>query len=156
MASGTDERALQVEIDKYTAALAADPKSRAFAPLAEAYRKLGKLDEALKILGDGLKIHPNIPGALVTHARVLIAQGKHADAKPQLEKAVKMAPENLVALSALGDVQEKLGDPASAGKTFRTVPLLSPADAHAKDRLAALPAGGATPAAAEKGRAEAF
>ena len=38
MASGTDSAALQAEIDKYTAALAADPKSRAYAPLAEAYR----------------------------------------------------------------------------------------------------------------------
>ena len=36
MATGTD---LQAEIDKYTVALAADPRSRAFAPLAEAYRK---------------------------------------------------------------------------------------------------------------------
>lgn len=34
-------------------------RSKVFAPLAESYRKLGMLDDALKILKDGIRNHPN-------------------------------------------------------------------------------------------------
>src|SRR5438067_867044 len=109
-----DEKSLQAEIEKYRAAMGADPKSRAFAPLAEALRKAGKTDEALKTVIEGLKAYPNLPGALVTHGRCLLALGKFAEAKVPLEKAVKLAPENISGWSALGDVHEKLNDVANA------------------------------------------
>lgn len=39
-----------------------DPTSRVFAPLAEAYRRLGRVDEAIDICLEGLKHHPEFPG----------------------------------------------------------------------------------------------
>jgi pentatricopeptide repeat protein len=43
---------------KYHKTLEDNPKSRVFAPLAESYRKLGQIDEALQILKSGLRHHP--------------------------------------------------------------------------------------------------
>ena len=44
---------------RYQKAHEENPKSRVFAPLAEAYRKLGMIDKAQEILLKGIKIHPN-------------------------------------------------------------------------------------------------
>src|SRR5687768_13997540 len=152
-----DDRSLQGEIDRYLAAHAKDPQGRSFAPLAEAYRKAGKIEEALRVVTEGLKIHPTLPGALATYGRCLLAKGDIAGAKVQLEKAVKLSPENLSALGALADVHEKAGDRDGAVKTLRTIILLNPNDPSAQTRLTALTAGGASsPAASEKGRAEGF
>ncbi len=43
---------------RYQSAYKENPTSLVFAPLAEGYRKLGLVDEALKILKDGLRNHP--------------------------------------------------------------------------------------------------
>ena len=42
-----------------------DPTSRVFAPLAEAYRKAGLIDEAIEIAREGLRVHPNFVGGRV-------------------------------------------------------------------------------------------
>ena len=34
------------------------PTSKVFAPLAESYRKLGMIEDALRVLADGLNYHP--------------------------------------------------------------------------------------------------
>src|SRR5688572_7255479 len=44
---------------RYKEALDKNPHSKVFAPLAESYRKLGMIDEAMEILKQGLKKHPH-------------------------------------------------------------------------------------------------
>lgn len=44
---------------KYYGMYKKNPRSKVFAPLAEAFRKLGMLDDALKILKEGIRQHPN-------------------------------------------------------------------------------------------------
>ena len=46
-------------LSKYLEQYKRRPQSRVFAPLAEAYRKLGMLDEALKVLKEGIKRNPS-------------------------------------------------------------------------------------------------
>ena len=46
-------------LTKYAYLYEKNPKSRVFAPLAETYRKLGMLDEAMRILREGIKNHPS-------------------------------------------------------------------------------------------------
>ncbi len=48
-------------LTKYSELFEANPRSRVFAPLAESYRQLGLLEEAMKILKRGLAIHPTYP-----------------------------------------------------------------------------------------------
>jgi hypothetical protein len=49
-----------------------DPTSKVFAPLAEAYRKSGLLQEALKIAREGLLVHPHYMAGKVSLALVWI------------------------------------------------------------------------------------
>ena len=44
---------------KYLGIYEKNPRSKVFAPLAEAYRNLGMIDKAFEILKLGLKIHPS-------------------------------------------------------------------------------------------------
>jgi tetratricopeptide (TPR) repeat protein len=43
---------------KYQSEFEKNPRSRVFAPLAEAYRKLGMTDKAMEILSQGIRFHP--------------------------------------------------------------------------------------------------
>ncbi len=43
---------------KYQSDFEKNPRSRVFAPLAEAYRKLGMTDKAMEILSNGIRFHP--------------------------------------------------------------------------------------------------
>ena len=52
-------------IERYQKLYEEDPKSRIFAPLAEAYRKMGLINEALELAQNGVKIHPQFSGGRV-------------------------------------------------------------------------------------------
>jgi len=45
-------------IEKYQIQLEKDPKSQVFAPLSEAYRKMGLLEEAFRIAVRGVQFNP--------------------------------------------------------------------------------------------------
>lgn len=126
------------EIDKFVAQLAKDPKSRAFAPLADAYRKVGLLDEAIDVCVEGLKHHTNWTGGRVALARAYFEKGTKDKARQELEKVVKVAPDNPLAQRLLGILYQETGETAKAVTAFKTVLIFSPDDAEARDRLAAL------------------
>ncbi len=54
----TSRRNQSALLAKYHQLYQKNPRSKVFAPLAESYRKLGMIDEALKILKEGIKSHP--------------------------------------------------------------------------------------------------
>ena len=93
-----------------------DPSSRIFAPLAEAYRKAGLVDEALEIAREGLRVHPNFIGGRVALARALFEKQEYLEVIEQLSPIIQDAPDNLVAQRLLaesflmaGRVVESLG-----------------------------------------------
>jgi tetratricopeptide (TPR) repeat protein len=93
-----------------------DPTSRVFAPLAEAYRKAGLLDEAIEIAREGLRIHPQFVGGRVALARALFDKRQYNEVIDELAPIIQDVPDNLVAqrLMAesclmLGRVTEALG-----------------------------------------------
>ena len=57
-------------VEKYQKILEKDPNSQVFAPLAEAYREMGMLPEAQKVVTAGVQRHPQFVGGLVTFARI--------------------------------------------------------------------------------------
>ena len=68
--------ALTEEIAGHRRELRADPRSLRFVPLADALRRAGALDEALRLLDDGLALHPQHASALLVRARVLADAGR--------------------------------------------------------------------------------
>ncbi len=105
-----------------------DPASRVFAPLAEAYRKAGLLDEAIDICRDGLRVHPNFIGGRVALARAFFDKRYYADVVKELEPVVMDAPDNLVAQRLLADSYLVLGRIAQALNAYKVLLFFTPQD----------------------------
>ena len=118
-------------IERYQAIYEKDRNSRVFAPLAEAYRRMGMLDEAQKIAGHGVQVHPNFSSGLVVFARVLIDRGEDSEALGYLKKVCDLSPENILAFQLLGECQLRLREAKDALTTFKMVLFLNPEDRKA-------------------------
>lgn len=66
-------------------AVEADPGAAGFPALGEAYRRAGRLDEAARVLRQGLERKADDPAGRLVLASVLIDQGRVAEARDELE-----------------------------------------------------------------------
>jgi len=117
------------------------PDPRVFAQLADAHRKDGLLDEAIRVCRDGLAAHPTYVGARVVLARALMERGSLQEAEAEFRRVLAQSPENLVVIRFLGDICAKAGRPREARKYYEHVLRLKPGDPEAHEGLTALPAG---------------
>jgi tetratricopeptide (TPR) repeat protein len=115
-------------IQRYEQMLMEDPQSRAFAPLAEAHRKAGRLDEAIKVAKAGLEVHPGYSGGLVVLGRAFYEKGELDNAADILKKAVSDTPESYLGQKFLGKVFLDKGEIPGALRAFEAANLLSPED----------------------------
>jgi tetratricopeptide (TPR) repeat protein len=123
------------EIQRYEQMLAEDPKSRAFAPLAEAYRKAGRLDDAIRTVETGLKIHPDYTGGLVVLGRVLYEKNELERSSEILQRAVKDAPDNYLAQKFYAKVLVDRGETEKAIVALEASYMLSPDDQEITELL---------------------
>lgn len=105
-----------------------DPTSRVFAPLAEAYRRLGRFDDAIGICLEGLEHHPDFHGGRVVLAKCYLAAKKLTEARAELERVCHAVPENLLGQRLLGDTYLALGNKASALHCYKMALLLAPGE----------------------------
>ncbi len=120
------------DIEKYRKILEQDPGSRAFAPLAEALRKSGKLDEAKEVCAKGIGLHPSYAAGRVVMGCILMDLGDFEGAVSELEWAVKSAPDNLSAWKKLAECYVKLGRNEKAAESYERVLSLNPDDIDAR------------------------
>ena len=83
------------EIDRLATAVAKDPRSKEFLPLADEYIKVGMWLEAAGVLEDGLKAYPGFVTAMAALGRAYDQLGQPVKAKAILEDVVKQRPDNL-------------------------------------------------------------
>ena len=102
-----DDAPIPPEINKYLAILSKDPGSMVFAPLAEAYRKAGMLDEAIATAQDGMKLRPDYVSGMVALGRAYFEKGLLAEARENLEKVLVIAPDNIIAAGILEEIKSK-------------------------------------------------
>lgn len=122
-------------VERYQLMLQGDPKSKVFAPLAEAYRKMGLIDEGIAVCEKGLEFHPSFASGRVALGRLFIVKNRLKEAADQLERAVELSPENLLAQSLLGETHLKLKQPKEALKAFKMLLLLNPLDEKAQSTI---------------------
>jgi tetratricopeptide (TPR) repeat protein len=118
-------------VEKYQMMLHKDPRSRVFAPLVDAYRKMGMHKEALVEGLKGVKLHPEFAGGRIALAQVLFEREQFEPAADHLKKAVKLSPENNMAYSLLAETFVRLRQPKQALKTYKMVLFLNPQDQKA-------------------------
>ena len=105
-----------------------DPTSRVFAPLAEAYRKAGLVNEAVDIAREGLRIHPGFAGGRVALARALFDLKLYAEVVEELKTVVQDVPDNLVAQRLMGESCLMLGRVAEALSAYKMLLYFAPQD----------------------------
>jgi hypothetical protein len=84
-----------------------DPRSIAFAQLAEEYRRIGLLQDSVDICRAGLSAHPGYVSARVTLGRSLVELGHLDAAQKELQAALEHAPGNLGAIRGLAEVSRR-------------------------------------------------
>ena len=105
-----------------------DPSSRIFAPLAEAYRKSGLADEAIKIAREGLAVHPGFVGGRVALARALFDKKLYLEVITELSPVVQEVPDNLVAQRVLAESCLMMGRLSEALGAYKMLLYFTPDD----------------------------
>ncbi len=123
------------EITELKKKLEENPDSLVFAPLADAYRKQGGLEEAVKICKKGLEKHPNYTSARVVLGRIYQEQKKIEQAASEFKKVLETDPENLMAHSLLGSIFVGQGDCQSAIEEYQKILTLNPDDEETQEAL---------------------
>ncbi|MGA6828918.1 tetratricopeptide repeat protein [Nitrospira sp. NS4] len=137
MASGS-HAGNAAEIDRLALALAKDPGSKAFIPLAEEYGKAGMWAEAAGVLEDGLKYYPAFITAMVALGRAYDQLGQPTKAKAILEEAVKISPENLRAHRTLAKIYVAEGAKEAALRSCNVILVANPSDQESLSLRASL------------------
>jgi predicted regulator of Ras-like GTPase activity (Roadblock/LC7/MglB family) len=96
-----------------------DPTSRQFLPLAEEYRRHGKLRDAVITLERGLQMHATSVAAHVALGRSYQQLDRLEDAVRAFTNALQLDRENLVAIRQLGEVYLARGEKVEAIKKLK-------------------------------------
>ncbi|HEX3525979.1 MAG TPA: tetratricopeptide repeat protein [Thermoanaerobaculia bacterium] len=106
----------------------ADSTSRVFLQLAEEYRHLGRVKEALEVLDRGLREHPGYLSALVAKGRCHLELSEGEPARLVLERVVKQDATQMVANKLLVRAYLETGEPDKARERLDLYSLLNDSD----------------------------
>lgn len=101
--------AILSDIEKLERRWVDNPTGLMFAPLAEAYRKVGNFARALEILEAGLTQHPDYVPALIVRGRCHLDAADPSEAEAAFEQALARDPVNAIALRGMAEVFERTG-----------------------------------------------
>jgi len=101
-------------VRRFEEILKRDPLAYSFAPLADLYRSLGLLEDALQAARKGCAIYPDFAAGQMALARAAFESALKAEAKSALEAVVRITPENLEAQRLLADIYSADGEQAAA------------------------------------------
>jgi tetratricopeptide (TPR) repeat protein len=108
-------------VRKLEKALARDPRSWLFMPLAEAHRELGHFNRATELFQAGIAHHPGYLRARVGLARTYILMGRIEEARQELHQAISLAPDNALARRLLAELYLKEGQTERAAAEIRAL-----------------------------------
>lgn len=123
------------EIRRLSDALASDPASLAFVPLADALRRGGQADVALRVVLRGLERHAYNADAHDVAARIYVDMGERERAKDEWEMALKIVAGHVGALRGLGFLAFQRGDLSTAERHLRDAAERAPQDAGIRTAL---------------------
>ena len=131
------------EIRRLSDDLARDPSSLVFMPLADALRRAGQLDVALRVALRGLDRHPYVADAHDVLARIHADRGDLERAADEWEMALRLDPAHAQARRGLGFIDFRRGDFESAEQRLSQAdggepdPSVAAALAHVRNALSA-------------------
>lgn len=102
-----------------------DSASRLFVSLAEEYRRVGRIKDALSALQKGLLAHPGYVAAQVSLGRVYLEANQATDAIATFTKVLVADPANLVAAKSLAEIHLGRNDNLEALKKYKLYRAIS-------------------------------
>lgn len=100
---------LSPKIEEYHKKLGKDANSLIFLPLAEEYRKIGMIEEAIFYLAEGLKKNPSYTLAKTTLARCYFDAKDILKAKDLVTDVLRETPDNAIAMKLKGQIMLREG-----------------------------------------------
>jgi Tetratricopeptide repeat len=101
----------------------------AFGGIAERFRRAGDLERAITLCRDGLKKFPDQLSARVTLGWSLLDKGQYEEARAELERVLRRAPDNLAAIRGLAELHDRSEGAMSSmedhGEAWRPEPEVS-------------------------------
>lgn len=123
------------EIEKLEARYAENPDGRYFAPLADAYRKAGRVDDALQLVGQGLTKHPDYLSAHIVLGRCYLDKKDDAGATGAFQRVLELDQENIIALKSLAEISERRGENDDARRWLMRLLVVDGMNAEAEEDL---------------------
>lgn len=111
---------------KYFSMYKKNPRSKVFAPLAESFRKLGMLDDAYKILKEGIRHHPNYTLGYIVLAHCYFDQGKFELTYNTLRPIVSQNADNISLQKIFAQACMNLGHLEEALDTYKYLLFMNP------------------------------
>lgn len=124
------------EIAKLESRWRDNPQGLTFAPLAEAYRKQKDPRRALEILLPGLERHPDYIPANIVLGRCHWDLSDLEAAETAFTHVLALDAENVIALKALADINERQSRPRDAERWLETLLSVDRSNDEARDQLA--------------------
>jgi len=154
---------LEEEIRELEKRFSEAPDSRLFLPLADALRRAGELERAVKLCREGLERFPDFASVRVLLGECLAEIGDLEKAEQTLEKLVAEDSENLRVLKGLAGLAEQKGDKDRARALYDQLRTLEAAGAESdtppaqpEDEIGLFEPEGEPPAGEEAARSEPF
>lgn len=122
-------------LDELKRALTKDPASRQFLALADEHRRQGQVAEAISVLEKGLVQDPTSVAGHVALGRLFQQSGRGEDAIASYQTALRLDPQNLVALRQAADLYLGKGDKVEAIKRLKLFRGLSPGDREVNELI---------------------
>lgn len=112
-----------------------NPSSRAFLPLAEELRRLGRYEDAERTCRKGLERHPKYHSARVLLGRTLLEQDRQDEAAQEFRSVLEKEPQNLLAGRLLAGIYRSRGELDEALATLRKLQFHYPDDLEVRTQV---------------------
>ncbi len=122
-------------LSKYMSAYKKDPRSRVFAPLAELYRELGEVEQALEILKNGIKLHPTYNMGYLGMAKCYFDLGDYNLSYTTLRPLVALTRDNIHIQKLFAKSCLELGYKEEALETYKFLLFLNPKDIESAENV---------------------
>ncbi len=126
---------------KYNNQLQNDPASNCFVLLAEVLIKLKKIDNALKVLVNGLRHNKHNTTARFLLGKIYFDRWIIDGAKKEFEKVIKIAPDNIAVSRILLQIYTSEGNEKRVAEISKNILFFHPDNQELKDFLNELSAG---------------
>lgn len=112
-----------------------NPRSKVFAPLAESFRRLGMLEDALKVLKDGIRYNPDYALGYIVLANCYFDQEKYDLTYNTLRPIISRNVDNISLQKTFAQACINLGYLEEALDTYKYLLFMNPRDKFFADQV---------------------